>query len=79
MTPTSVTVAVGATKQLEASFVPETTAEKGLTFTAKDDSIASVSSSGLIKGVKEGTSTITVASTAVPSLTQEVQVTVTAQ
>lgn len=48
-------------------------------FTSKDDSIASVSSSGLIKGVKEGTSTITVASAVVPSLTQEVQVTVTAQ
>lgn len=79
MTPSNATVAVGATKQLEVSFVPDTTTEKGLAFTSKDDSIASVSSSGLIKGVKEGTSTITVASTAVPSLTQEVQVTVTAQ
>ena len=78
MTPADVTVAVGATEQLVVSFVPETTTEKGLKFTAKDPLTVSVSSDGLVKGMQAGQSAITVASTAVPSLTKEIPVTVTA-
>lgn len=51
---------VGATRQLNASIEPSNATNKSVTFTSTDDAVATVSSSGLVTAVAEGTATITV-------------------
>lgn len=56
----SATMMVDATKQLKVTYSPSnTTADKTVTWTSSDDSVASVSDTGLITAKKIGTATIT--------------------
>lgn len=55
----AVTVRVGSTEQLTATVEPAGAANKNVTYTSSDSTIASVSAGGLITGVKAGTCTIT--------------------
>ena len=64
--PTSITIKntkenleIGSSKKLQVIFNPTNTTEKDLTWKSKDDKIAKVDSNGKVKGIKEGTTTIT--------------------
>ena len=59
LSKTSMTIYVGNTATLTASVLPEG-ANQGVTFESSDTSVATVNSSGVIKGVKVGTAYITV-------------------
>ena len=59
MVQKDVTIAVGKTKQLNASVTPANATEKTIKWTSSDSKVATVSSSGLVKGIKPGTVTIT--------------------
>ena len=61
--PTSTQVYVGGTLQLNATVLPAT-ADPAITWETSDDTIATVSTTGLVTGVKEGNVTITAKSTA---------------
>lgn len=63
ITTDSDTVALGKTLQLNAVITPENAANKTLTWTSSDSSIASVSSAGKVTGIKDGKVTITAAAT----------------
>ncbi len=52
-------VSVGKTTQLKASFTPSNTNQKTVTWTSSDTSVATISSSGLVKGLKVGDTVIT--------------------
>lgn len=52
------TVAKGKTLQLTATVTPDAAKEKGVTWSTTDDTIATVSETGLVTGVKNGTVTI---------------------
>ena len=54
----------GKTTTLKATVTPESLTDKSVTWTSSDKSIATVSSSGKVKGVKYGTATITCTSVA---------------
>ena len=66
---------VGATYQLTVKVTPESTANKSVTYSSSNTSVATVSSSGLITALKEGTTTIKAVSVANPS--KEVSFTLT--
>ena len=53
-------VAVGATKQLTATVLPENADDKSVTWTSSNITVAQVDDKGLVTAVKEGTATITV-------------------
>ena len=57
------TVAVGSTIQLKANFEPTTTNKKGVRWSVDNDEFASIDSTGLLTGKKEGSVIVTVAST----------------
>jgi len=71
-------LAVGANGQLTATVQPSNAANKSVTWTTSDSSIATVTQDGLVKGVAAGTATITVTSTADSNKTATCEVTVTA-
>jgi predicted secreted protein len=77
VSPAAVSVADGATQQLTASVLPAT-APQGLSYITGDPAIATVSASGLVTGVAEGETTITIRSTFAPGVIKTVQVEVTA-
>lgn len=77
VSPQTTPVAVGSTRQLTVTVLPTEAANKNVTFTSSDDSIATVTSTGLITGVAEGSATITI-TTASGGKTATVSVTVTA-
>lgn len=56
------TVAVGQTTQLEFSFLPANASVQSVVWTSSDPAVASVSETGLIRGLAAGNATITVAS-----------------
>lgn len=60
MSPTSISVPVKQTAQLSATVAPSNATDRAVSWTSNDPSIATVSSSGLVTGVKVGTATITV-------------------
>lgn len=62
VTPTSATVAVGATRQLAVSFTPSNASSNAVTYSSSDVTKATVSASGLVTGVATGSATITVTS-----------------
>lgn len=52
-------VKIGKTVTLKATVSPSNATNKKITWTSSDETIATVSSSGVVKGVKKGTATIT--------------------
>lgn len=70
-------VVVGGTTALTATLVSDPGAPTGLTWTSNAEAIATVSTGGVVSGVAPGTATITVASSAMPSIATSVAVTVT--
>lgn len=59
VTPTTATVAPGATQQLTAAVSPSTATNKTVTWTSSNTAVATVSSSGLVTAVAAGSATIT--------------------
>lgn len=60
LSPTSATIAKGATRQLIATVSPSDATNKNVTFTSSNPSVATVNSSGLITAVSGGNAIITV-------------------
>ena len=59
VTPASCTVQVGDSKQLTATVMPENASEKTVVWSSSDSKIATVDANGTVKGIKNGTATIT--------------------
>jgi len=59
LSKTTDTLSVGATDTLTASVMPLNTTDKGVAWKSSDESAATVSSAGVVTGVKAGTATIT--------------------
>ena len=59
VTPASCTVEVGESKQLTATVMPENASEKTVVWSSSDSKIATVDANGTVKGIKNGTATIT--------------------
>ena len=57
---TSLTLTVGKSYTLKATFTPSNTTNKNLTWSSSDKKIATISSTGKVKAIKKGTATITV-------------------
>ena len=62
ITNTNLTVNINETVKIEASISPSNASTRGLSYASADPSIATVSSSGVVTGVKAGETTITVTS-----------------
>lgn len=58
--PSSVTIKTGTSTTIKATISPSSAAATSLTWTSSDTSVATVANSGAVKGIKEGTATITV-------------------
>ena len=56
---TSASVAVGSTVTLKATVAPSNATDKTITWKSSNTAVATVTSSGVVKGVKAGTATIT--------------------
>lgn len=63
---------IGNTAQLTAAVMPENAEDKSVVWSSSDDTIATVSATGLVQGIGEGVVTITATSTAVPTLAASV-------
>ena len=74
VSPTSVSVNVGANVQISATVLPVTASNKAVTWVSSNKTIATVNSSGLIRGVKKGTTSV-LATAGVYSATVRVTVT----
>lgn len=61
--PTSASIAVGATRQLNPTVMPASATDKTVTYETSDATKATVSASGLVTGVAAGTANITVKTT----------------
>lgn len=70
------TLVKGDRKTLAAIVLPWNLDNKDVTWSSSDESVATVSNSGVVTAVKGGTTTITVSSDATPSVTAECEVTV---
>lgn len=57
--PASTEVMVGKTVRVSPSWTPSNATETSITWSSSDDSVATVSTKGVVTGVKEGTCTIT--------------------
>lgn len=57
-TTANINLSGGQTYQLNAIFIPETTTERAISWTSSNPEIATVSSTGLVKGLRAGTTTI---------------------
>lgn len=75
----AVTVAEGATVDLEVTVVPEGAYNKDVTYESADEGVATVSDTGTVTGVAEGETVITITSDAVGTVQKTVSVTVTAE
>lgn len=60
VSPTEVTLAPNATQQLTPTVLPDNATNKSVTYSSDHTNIATVSNTGLIRGVADGTATITV-------------------
>jgi len=59
---TTATINMGSTLQLTATVAPNTTSNKGVTWTSSNTNVATVNGSGLVTAITEGTCTITATS-----------------
>lgn len=59
---TAASLTIGSTIQLNATVTPDDANDKSLTWTTSNSSVASVSQTGLVKGITSGTATITATS-----------------
>jgi hypothetical protein len=75
--PSTASIAVAATRQLTASALPAEAAQN-VTWTSSAPSVATVSSSGLVTGVSDGSATITATSVSDVTKTSTAAITVTA-
>ncbi len=75
MDKATITLKVGETSTITASVLPTGTNQE-VTFTSSNPPKAKVNASGVVEGVAEGTTNITVASKGSPSINKVVQVTV---
>ena len=76
---TSATMNAGETMQLTATVLPDNAANKTVTWTSSDNSVASVSNNGLVTALTAGTATITATTCDGTNLSAACNVTVTAQ
>ena len=60
VSPTSASIAVGATQQLTRTITPSNATNQNVTWSSSNTSVATVNSSGLVTGVAAGSATITV-------------------
>jgi len=60
VSPTTVTVGLGSTQQLNATIAPANATNQNLTWTSSNTAVATVNASGLVTAVAAGTTTITV-------------------
>ncbi len=60
LTPTSATVNAGSTRQLAVTVNPSNAANKNVSYSSSNGSVATVNSTGLVTAVSSGTATITV-------------------
>lgn len=58
LTPAEKTISVGQEFTLTATIAPEDTTDKTVTYVSKNSEVATVTSDGVVKGIKEGTTTI---------------------
>lgn len=77
VTSDDVSVAEGATVDLEVTVVPDGAFNKDVTYSSSDEAIATVSDTGTVTGVAEGETEITITSDAVGTVQKTVSVTVT--
>lgn len=77
VSPTTVSIAEGATQQLTATVSPSGAAT-GLVYESANPAVATVSASGLVTGVDAGATTVKITSAARPSVSVTVPVTITA-
>ena len=62
MTPSTASIAVGATRQLSSIIAPTNATNKAVSYSSSDSSVATVDANGLVTAVSDGTATITVTS-----------------
>ncbi len=62
LSKSSLSVGVGSTSQLTATIAPSNATDTSVTWTTSDNTVATVSSTGLVTGVKKGRATITATS-----------------
>ncbi len=72
-----VTVPAGRTARVSYEVLPAAAYDKSVTFSTADAAIATVNAAGVVTGVAEGTTTITVTSAAVPTVSGTATITVT--
>jgi uncharacterized protein YjdB len=60
VSPTSASIAIGATQQLTATITPSNATNQNKTWSSNNTAVATVNSSGLVTGIATGTATITV-------------------
>lgn len=58
--PTSATLKINGKQQLNATIAPDNATDKAVTWKSSNTSVATVSENGLVKGIAQGTATITV-------------------
>jgi O-glycosyl hydrolase len=60
VTPTSTSISVSNTKQLTATIAPSNASNQSVTWSSSNTAVATVNSTGLVRGINQGTATITV-------------------
>ena len=60
VTPATPSIAVAATQQLTVAYTPANASLREVTYSTSDEDVATVSATGLVTAVAEGTATITV-------------------
>lgn len=74
---TDISLEEGATKAISATVTPDNATNKEVTYKSTDETIATVDEKGVVTGVKEGSTTVTVTSKENAEITATVNITVT--
>ncbi|OQA95662.1 MAG: Gellan lyase precursor [Bacteroidetes bacterium ADurb.Bin217] len=75
---TPISISVGETTTLTAEITPASATNKNVTWTTSNTAIATVSASGVVTGVSEGTVTITATSVSAPAVSSTKQIQINA-